>query len=128
MKTHRLNNVSDLKQQFKKHDVNISNKLREEMKTSSRNNRYRVVNCFRKTFNETEMQDQAGTSNNSELTVFDLETNFNNDLIENKNTTKDDSKFVYDFYYTSCDDFGEADIEDYVRLVYNFNVVDFLFF
>ncbi|KAF7287032.1 hypothetical protein GWI33_002417 [Rhynchophorus ferrugineus] len=116
LKTHRLNNVPDLKDHFKKHDVNISDKLRKEIKTSSKNNRYRVVNCFRKTLSDTELENEADNSNNSEVTIFDLEANFNNDPIDNKNAATDESKFVYDFYYTSSDDFGEAEIGDYVSV------------
>ncbi|XP_030760736.1 probable RNA polymerase II nuclear localization protein SLC7A6OS isoform X2 [Sitophilus oryzae] len=113
----RLANASDLKRQFKKHDVDISKKIRSEIQDHSKNTRYRVVNCFRKNFND-ELHEEPGKSNNEEVTVFELETDYNKNSTstENKNKETDQSKYVYDFYYTSSDDFGEADIEDYVSV------------
>ncbi|KAJ8910990.1 hypothetical protein NQ315_010819 [Exocentrus adspersus] len=117
LKKERISEISELKEQFKKHTVNINEKLREQMKETSKNSRYRVVNCFR--------SQNTGDNNciglnctDSAYTIFDIETDFNdnNSRIENHNIDRSEPKFVYDLYYTNSDDFGDADIDDYVSV------------
>lgn len=127
----KKHHVAELKEQFKRRAVNISDKIRSDMKEASKNSRYRVVNCFRKTLNSDETDErQAASASTSEVTVFDIETDHNSNTNETSNieNIEDTSKYVYDFYYTSSDDFGEANIEEYVRLVYNCNVVSLLYY
>ncbi|XP_066254979.1 probable RNA polymerase II nuclear localization protein SLC7A6OS [Euwallacea similis] len=113
LKKHRAGNAEELKDQYKKHSINFTDKLRAEAKESLKKNRYKVVNCFRKSLHSDEVEPQASTS--SEVTVFDLESDENSPP-EATNTDQEEMKYVYDFYYTSSDDFGEADIEDYVSV------------
>lgn len=90
--------------------------LREQMKETSKNNRYKVVNCFRSQNTEDNLSAENATSfsTKSEFTIFDIETDLN-DNTENQNGENSEPKFVYDLYYTNSDDFGDADIEDHIR-------------
>lgn len=83
-----------------------------------------MVNAFRKTLDTEEEETQ--TKNVSQVTVFDVETEQNSN--EPSSSQDEDSTYVYDFYYTSSDDLGEANIEDSVRLVYNFNMFNVLYY
>lgn len=119
LRKHRVAEITELKEQFKKHSVNVTKRLRSDIKESSKNSRYRVVNCFRKTLNNSDDTEDAAEASTSQLTVFDIETDYNKNEsnTENKNSVNEDkTKYVYDFYYTSSDDFGDADIQDYVSV------------
>ncbi|KAJ8948891.1 hypothetical protein NQ318_005512 [Aromia moschata] len=115
LKKQQIPELSDLKEQFKKHAVNLTDKLRFEKQESSKSNRYKIVNCFR-----SQSIDDPVTSDKSqsEYTVFDVETdlNDNNSKTENQNIVESDVKYVYDLYYTNSDDFGDAEVEDYVSV------------
>lgn len=116
LKQHQTADIKELKDQFKKHRVNLSHKLRTEHKLKSRTNRYKIVNCFRsQNVDEIESIEKEDSSK-SEITILDVLTDSN----ENDTLTKDkvegkSNEYVYDLYYTNSDDFGEAEIEDYVR-------------
>ncbi|XP_050302437.1 probable RNA polymerase II nuclear localization protein SLC7A6OS [Anthonomus grandis grandis] len=121
LKKHKIPESKELRDQYKKHTVDMSTKLRLEAKEASKNNRYKVVNCFRKTLNSTEEPENASaTTSTSEITVLDIETdhNCNEATMENResSTEPQESNYVYDFYYTTSDDFGEADIDQYVSI------------
>lgn len=81
-----------------------------------------MVNAFRKTLDTDEEESQ--TKNVSQVTVFDVETEQNSN--EPSSSQDEDSTYVYDFYYTSSDDLGEANIED-SRLVY-FKLLNVLYY
>lgn len=81
-----------------------------------------MVNAFRKTLDTDEEESQ--TKNVSQVTVFDVETEPNSN--EPSSSQDEDSTYVYDFYYTSSDDLGEANIED-SRLVY-FKLLNVLYY
>ncbi|CAG9769098.1 unnamed protein product [Ceutorhynchus assimilis] len=115
LRKHRVGDAAELKEQFKKHPVNISDKIRADLKESSKNNRYKIVNCFRKTLNSEDNEPQASCSSASEVTVFDVETDHNSNEPATVNQ-EPSMKYVYDFYYTNSDDFGEADIAEYVSV------------
>lgn len=120
----------ELKEQYKKHAVDISAKNRSDSKEASKNSRYKVVNCFRRPLadQETSAEPAAEGSSPSEVTVFDIETETSRPQVE-ANEEPAEARYVYDFYYTSSDDFGDADIQDYVRLVWdNPCVVNFLYY
>ncbi|KAJ8930015.1 hypothetical protein NQ314_017244 [Rhamnusium bicolor] len=117
LKKQHIPEIHELKEHFKRHTVNISDKLRTQKQEISKSNRYKIVNCFRsQNLDENSLKDNAesGTSK-SEYTILDVET----DLIplsktDNQNEEICDAKYVYDLYYTNSDDFGDTEIEDYV--------------
>lgn len=101
----------ELKEQYKKHAVNITDKVRNEKQETAKNNRYKVVNCFR-SIGEKE-------DTNLEYTVFEIESHRENI------PSIEQPKFVYDLYYTNSDDFGDANLEDYIRLLIYMKTVIF---
>lgn len=72
-----------------------------------KNNRYKVVNCFRSSNLNVKETD---TNAENQLTVVDIEQT--KDLLAPYST---EAKYVYDLYYTNSDDFGDADINEYVK-------------
>ncbi|KAL1513394.1 hypothetical protein ABEB36_002813 [Hypothenemus hampei] len=130
LRKHRIADRTERKDQYKSHPVNIFEKMRSNMKETSRTNRYKVVNCFRKSLNAEETENKTEDYPlQSQITVLDIETEtetVNSGVSDtNHENQRQSSNYVYDFYYTSSDDFGEGDIEDYVS-VYPLN--DPLFF
>lgn len=83
-----------------------------------------MVNAFRKSLDTEE--EESHTKKVSQVTVFDVETEQNSN--EPSSSQDEDSRYVYDFYYTSSDDLGDANIEDSVRLVYNFNMFNVMYY
>lgn len=108
LKRHKVADIANQREHFKRHPVDISSKIRANTKELSKTNRYKVVNAFRKTLDTEEEESQ--TKNVSQVTVFDVETEQNSN--EPSSSQDEDSTYVYDFYYTSSDDLGEANIED----------------
>lgn len=97
----------ELEQQFKKHPINLSDKIRVQKQINSKAGRYKVVNCFRSN-GGSERAEGSGDAN--EFTVYDIETESQPESI----ACSSDSKYVYDLYYTMSDDLGDACFEDYV--------------
>lgn len=97
----------ELEQQFKKHSINLNDKLRAQKQINSKASRYKVVNCFRS--NGTS-EKANGSDDGNEFTVYDIETESQPESI----ACSSDSKYVYDLYYTMSDDLGDACFEDYV--------------
>ncbi|XP_018569675.1 probable RNA polymerase II nuclear localization protein SLC7A6OS [Anoplophora glabripennis] len=120
LKKERIPEITELREHFKKHAVNINEKLREQMKETSKNNRFKVVNCFRSENAEDSLTAENSTSSSTkkELTIFDIETDLNDNDVktENQNGESSEPKFVYDLYYTNSDDLGDADIDDYISV------------
>ncbi|ENN79525.1 probable RNA polymerase II nuclear localization protein SLC7A6OS [Dendroctonus ponderosae] len=117
LRKHRLPDRNELKEQYKKHPVNISAKNRCDSQEASKNSRYKVVNCFRRQLVDQETSPELAVegSSSSEVTVFDIETETSRPPVE-ANAEPAEARYVYDFYYTSSDDFGEADIQDSVSI------------
>ncbi|CAG9863477.1 unnamed protein product [Phyllotreta striolata] len=108
LKNKVLPNLDELKANFKKHTVNLTDKLRLKHEEASKNSRYKIVNCFRSpSLNTSEEQ--------KEYTILDVETDINqNDASTvNKNSDTDD-KYVYDLYYTNPDEFEGA--QEYISI------------
>ncbi|CAH0556851.1 unnamed protein product [Brassicogethes aeneus] len=103
----------DTKSEFKKHTVNLTDKLRLQKREESKNARYKIVNCYRSNLND----DLENSEVDEKLTIFDIETdcNENSKTVENKNTTSEPD-YVYDLYYTNSDDLGDANLEEYVSV------------
>ncbi|XP_056639883.1 probable RNA polymerase II nuclear localization protein SLC7A6OS [Diorhabda sublineata] len=106
-----LPDSDELKANFKKHSVNLKDKLRIEHQEASKNSRYKIVNYHRAS--------QVGATEkvNEEVTILDVETDLNENSakIANKNNDKG-NEYVYDLYYTDSNSFGETDIEEYVSI------------
>ncbi|XP_060517807.1 uncharacterized protein LOC132696790 [Cylas formicarius] len=103
--------AADIKEHFKKPPIDILQKLRTEVKEQSRNNRYKIVNRFRQIIKINE--ECENLKSDPEFTVFDIETDFNrNDSTERNKNDSVIPKYVYDFYYTSSDDLGDADLDE----------------
>ncbi|XP_057659474.1 probable RNA polymerase II nuclear localization protein SLC7A6OS [Diorhabda carinulata] len=106
-----LPDSDELKANFKKHSVNLKDKLRIEHQEASKNSRYKIVNYHRAS--------QVGATEkvNEEVTILDVETDLNENSAEiaNKNNDKG-NEYVYDLYYTDSNNFGETDIEEYVSI------------
>ncbi|KAL3281478.1 hypothetical protein HHI36_004687 [Cryptolaemus montrouzieri] len=85
---------------FKRHNVDLSNKLRLAAKENSKNSRYKVINCLRSNL-ETETKENDG------LTIYDLELEHN---------SRPDQKFVFDLYYSNTNVLDEVD--DYNISIY----------
>lgn len=100
----------EAKSEYKKHHTNLNDKLRLLKKEDSKKARYRIVNCFRS------IEDEDEDEEKQKLTIFDLETdcNENNETIENKNKVFEPN-YVYDLYYTNSDDLGDANLDEYIR-------------
>lgn len=113
LKKQNKSDLESLKENFKKHEINITEKLREETKTNIKNNRYRIVNCFRST--KPDVPEGSNDVDHSDITILEVE----NELIDKTSvdnvSDKDERKYVYDLYYTHSDDLGDADMEEYVR-------------
>ncbi|CAH1953619.1 unnamed protein product [Acanthoscelides obtectus] len=112
-------NIADLEQlrdKFKKHQVSINEKLRAEHQEKSKSNRYRIINCFRSGNVEHPIEPVANNILSEDVdkdayTIFDIE--YNTSQPERSDSAK---QYVYDLYYTNSDDFGDAQIEDYVSI------------
>ncbi|KAJ3632296.1 hypothetical protein MTP99_009310 [Tenebrio molitor] len=102
---------SELEDQFKKHNIDLNAKLRNQKQQDSKNNRYKIVNRLRsQTLNLGEAVEKPV---NDEYTIYDIETENHEDCQVNE---LKDLKYVYDLYYTISDDLGEASLEDYVNM------------
>lgn len=97
-----------MEEHFKKYSVDVISKLRQEAQLASKQNRYKVINCYRTITGKTTDLDDS-------YTVVDVEL----EEKENKTTepkTEEDN-YVYDLYYTQSDDLGDAELSELVRLV-----------
>ncbi|CAH1098518.1 unnamed protein product [Psylliodes chrysocephalus] len=109
LKDKKLPDPEELKTNFKRHTVNLTDKLRLEHQEASKNSRYKIVNFFRSPSLDTSNKDK-------EVTILDVETDINqNDANTANKNSEADSRYVYDLYYTNSD-FGEAQLEDYVSI------------
>ncbi|XP_044266951.1 probable RNA polymerase II nuclear localization protein SLC7A6OS isoform X2 [Tribolium madens] len=102
----------ELEEQFKKHNTDLSSKLRLQKQEDSKKNRYKVVNCFR---SQAANLEEPNQELKPEYTIYDIETE-SHDQISNEC----DQNYVYDLYYTTSDDLGE--LEDCVSM-YPYNDV-----
>ncbi|CAG9825301.1 unnamed protein product [Phaedon cochleariae] len=109
LKTKYLDGVEELKTKFKKHVVSLNEKLRNEHQDNSKSNRFKIVNRFRSSINLSETPDTSESK--YEITVLDVETDINKNEASEADQNVQQSKYVYDLYYTCSDDFPE--IEDY---------------
>jgi hypothetical protein len=101
---------SELEDQFKKHNIDLNAKLRNQKQQDSKNNRYKIVNCLRS--QTSNLGEAVEKPINDEYTIYDIETENHEDYHVNE---LKDLKYVYDLYYTISDDLGEASLEDYVK-------------
>lgn len=108
----------DAEDRFRRHKVDIVNKLRQETQNASRESRYKVINCYRTKGVDVDFEELAVQTlgEDDAYTVFDIEL---------KEKTGDDSeeksvegpRYVYDLYYTQSDYLGDAELSELVRLV-----------
>nr|CAI5824753.1 unnamed protein product [Callosobruchus analis] len=112
IKKQSIAHLEQLKYQFKKHQVSISEKLRSERQEKSKNKRYRIINCFRSGNADSEVNKEISEELDKEAyTIFDIE--YNPSELERKDSAK---QYVYDLYYTNSHDFGDAQVEDYISI------------
>ncbi|VEN45934.1 unnamed protein product [Callosobruchus maculatus] len=112
IKKQNIADLEQLKDQFKKHQVSISEKLRTERQEKSKSNRYRIINCFRSGYADPVVNSEISEEIDKEAyTIFDIE--YNPPELEKRDSAK---QYVYDLYYTNSDDFGDAQIEDYISI------------
>ncbi|KAK5646275.1 hypothetical protein RI129_004739 [Pyrocoelia pectoralis] len=95
-------NKSEIEAQYKKHTVDIVDKLRTEKEITSKNSRYKIVNSHR-------FPNTGDTENDLNCTIVDVETE---ELKEGENS----NNFVYDLYYTNSDDFGDTDLNEFISV------------
>ncbi|XP_022918878.1 probable RNA polymerase II nuclear localization protein SLC7A6OS [Onthophagus taurus] len=95
-----------IEEQFKKPNINVHDKLRDECQLAFKKNRYKVVNLRRFDNNET-------SEENEDLTLVDVETDYK----ETPQTSdKKEPGYVYDLYYTNTKGFSDIDVENMVVL------------
>ncbi|KAK4879652.1 hypothetical protein RN001_007798 [Aquatica leii] len=99
---------SDAEEQYKKHKIDITNKLRFENRVNSVNSRYKIINSHR--FSTPNLETNEDTDLN--CTIVDVEAAEKN-RDENESTT---GNYVYDLYYTNSDDFGETDLNEFISV------------
>lgn len=106
----------ELEEQFKKHNIDINAKLRAQKQNDAKNSRYKIVNCFRS--QNSLLNDNLKESDGDKVTVYDIETEICEEAQSNHEeiVTGNEPKYVYDLYYTTSDDLGDASLEEYVRL------------
>ncbi|KAG7207564.1 hypothetical protein KM043_009188 [Ampulex compressa] len=82
----------ELKATYKQHTVDVLAKARENVKQTSIENRYKVINCFRSldTSNVEEFEDKV-------MTVIDVEDSVS--CSKKQDSTEEDESYVYDLYY-----------------------------
>lgn len=102
--------------EYKKHNVDIITKLREDTQEASKANRYKVINSCR--FGD--LEEHASVDNdsldvNSSYTVFDVEINEDNNTQNETKPSISEPRYVYDLYYTNSDDFGDAEINEFIK-------------
>lgn len=87
----------ELKTNYKRHAVNVLDKIREKTKQASIENRYKVINCNRSldTSHVDELEDT--------VTVIDVEDSVSCSIAA-KDPAKNDDAYVYDLYYTQTGD------------------------
>ncbi|RZC22667.1 RNA polymerase II nuclear localization protein SLC7A6OS [Asbolus verrucosus] len=102
---------SELQKQFKRHNTDLNAKLKTQKQLNSKNSRYKIVNCFRS--QGSNIEDLTEESDKSKFTIYDIETESHEDCPNNK---ENNTKYVYDLYYTTSDDLGDAYLEDYVSM------------
>lgn len=105
-------------EQFKKCNIDIASKLRKEAQLTSKENRYKVVQYFRA--NKTQSENTSNETNklDDSCTVFDIELEEKKNEVSEENSERD--RYVYDLYYTQSDDLGDAELNEFIRLVYFF--------
>lgn len=97
MKHVKIQSKEEIEDQYKKHPIDIREKLRIQHQLSLKDNRYKVVNLRR--FDKEESDN---------LTIVDIET----DKKKGSEEAKDESKYVYDLYYMPSEDASELNIEE----------------
>lgn len=105
--------LSDIKENYKGHSLDITRKLRQEHQEKSKHNRYKIVNCLRSHDvhkNDANAADCIGADlKNSSITILDVEADVNDNTIESRTEAE---KYVYDLYYTSFDYFGDSELDE----------------
>lgn len=96
--------------------MNITEKLRQDVQTSSKNNRLKVVNFFR---SSVDPKLNEGSPTDPDITIVDVETT--NEEKKCACDAETEPKYVYDLYYTNSDDFGEVDYNDLIRYRHKHN-------
>lgn len=111
--------------------LDVSSKLRQQLKNDAQNQRFKIVNCFRSIENETE--ETTSEKCNKNITVVDvikedLTLKSKQDSKESEKTTeisptaneqtqKDSEKFVYDLYLVSDgEQLTEIDINQFISI------------
>lgn len=89
--------------------MNLTDKIRDDIITNSKNNRYKVLNYYRS--KTTEDAESSTSTDDNNVTIVDIEENLNS--IESLKQAE--TSYVYDLYYTNSDDFGEANLDDYIK-------------
>ncbi|XP_076243379.1 female sterile (2) ltoPP43 [Calliopsis andreniformis] len=97
----------ELKANYKKHPVDILNKIREKTKQTSVENRYKVVNCVRSLDNSNVEEFEE------KVTLIDVEDSISC-ANGKEHSTKQDESYVYDLYYGQTE--NEVNIEDMVSV------------
>ncbi|KAF5295041.1 hypothetical protein FQR65_LT10594 [Abscondita terminalis] len=96
---------TEAEEQYKKHKVDVTEKLRLENLIRSKNSRYTVVNSCR--FSKGNAEEAVDLN----CTIVDVEAAERDSGIESAS-----GNYVYDLYYTNSDDFGETDINELIRM------------
>lgn len=90
---------SKIEENFKGNSSSIKDKLRDEILFSSKTNRYKIVNLRR---SNTAEDNAAATP----ITIVDIEINIE--------AFADNSKYVYDLYYSNTDEIGDVTEHDLI--------------
>lgn len=98
---------------YKKHKVNIANKLRQETQIASKESRYKVINCFRASGCSSPLNTETPEKTDT-YTIYDVE--LKEASAGGKEGITEQSNYVYDLYYTQSDDFGDAEMNELIRL------------
>lgn len=108
------------KEMYKKHITDITSKIRRQHQDASKSSRLKIINSYR-----SDMNTNVDQSNVENYTIVDIEAEENDDHYKTEQPHSSKTDFVYDLYYTNSDDFGEADLNEFVGFVIYFSVMYF---